>query len=145
MNSIAFYVALAFLCIISLIDIFTYRKKDGYIPSVLTTLFLIVAFIIGSSISPGITIELGILASLVAWLYTDLDMWGGIADFKVFVACSMLLPNVQVFFVFALVLTICSLIIKFLLKRFEFKCDDKIPFVVVILIAYLISIGATFL
>jgi hypothetical protein len=135
-------VGIAFLIFVGIIDVLTYNKKKGFIPSALTTSFLIVTYLIGTSINPGMTIEIGILACLIALLFTDLDLWGGIADFKVFIACSMLMPTIMSFLVFALVLTIVSVFLKFILKILVTKGKDaNIPFLLAILTAFIIAGG----
>lgn len=142
MTSMSLVVGIVFLIVIGLIDVLTYDKKKGYIPSVLTTIFLIVAYLIGASINPGLTIEIGIFACLVALLFTDLDMWGGLADLKVFVACALLIPSMKGFLIFALVLTICSIIFKFSVKMFVTKGKDaNIPFILAILTAFIVAGG----
>ena len=144
---VSFIVGISFLILIGIIDVLTYHKKNGYIPSALTTSFLIVAYLIGVINTPYLqtsylTIELGILACLIALLFTDLDLWGGIADFKVFVACSMLMPSLMSFLVFALVLTIVSVILKATLKFFVTKGKDaNMPFLLAILTAFIVAGG----
>lgn len=136
---IEFIVGLSFLIVLSVLDFWTFNKEKGYIPAVLTTMFLIVSFLIGSHYY-SITIALGVLGALIGLLFTDLDLWDGIADYKIFIACSMLMPSMTNLLMFGLSLTI----IAFLTKgyyRFVEKSERQIPFIPLILIAFLVSGG----
>lgn len=131
---------LVFLIALSLVDFFTYNKEKGYIPSVFTTMFLIIAFLLGIDKSAGITMTFGILGFLIGILFTDLDLWSGIADMKTFVACAMLFSSMIGLLTFALVTTIVAVILKANVKwGFIKEMATSIPFIPVILIAYLIA------
>ena len=125
----------SFLILLSIIDFRTYNKKDGYIPSILTTLFLILSFMLNF---PN-CIWSGIFGALIALLLTDLDYWGGIADFKVFVGSAMLFSNFFQVSLFAGFVTILGLFYKYILSKISKR--KYIPFIPVIMISYfLISI-----
>lgn len=123
-------IGFSFLILISIIDFRTYNKKEGYIPSILTTLFLIMSFMVNF---PN-CIWSGIFGALIGLLLTDLDYWGGIADFKVFVASSMLFSNFFQVSLFAGFVTILGLFYKYVLSKYTNK--KYIPFIPIILIAF---------
>jgi hypothetical protein len=132
------FVALGFLILISILDFLTYNKKHGLIPSVLTTMFLIVMFVLGAG-NPTQTLFIGVFAFLIALLFTDLDLWGGWADLKVFIAGAMALPTIASVGTFALFLTIFAVVIKGVVvwKLNKGKKIKHIPFIPVILLAFL--------
>ena len=120
---------------LAFIDYLTYNKKFGYIPSILTTSFLIISFLVGFHES----IYSGILAGLIGLLLTDLDYWGGIADLKTFIASGMLFPNLIQFSIFAGVVTLIGLIYKLIWKKALKGKDENIPFIPVIFISFSIT------
>jgi len=126
---------LSFLGLISLIDVKTFNKKNGFIPSMITTSFLIFSFLIAFPTS----IYSGILAGLIALLLTDLDFWGGIADFKVFVASGMLFPNFVQMSIFAGFVTLFGFMYKVIMLKIIKKKDVNIPFIPVILLAFFVT------
>ncbi len=131
-------IALAFMVFLSVLDIKTFHLKEGFIPAVATTGFLIVAFMFGI---PG-SIMTGILAFLIGMLLVDLDLFHGIADWKVFVACGFVLPNILYVAIFGLFTTAVAVGYQFLLRKSKFK---EIPFIPAILIAFLGTIGVILL
>lgn len=128
-------IGVVFLTLISIIDVKTYNEENGYIPSVITTIFLIMAFLVGF---PG-SIPSGILAGLIALLLTDLDFWGGIADFKVFVAGGMLFPDFIQMSVFAGFVTLFGFMYKVVMLRVIKKDCVQIPFIPAILVAFIVA------
>lgn len=132
---LGFIVGMAFLVLISVIDVRTYDKVKGYIPSVITTLFLILGFLIGF---PG-SIYSGILAGLIALLLTDLDFWGGIADFKVFVASGMLFPDFVQVSVFAGFVTLFGFMYKVVMLKFVKRESVQVPFIPAIAFAFFVT------
>lgn len=128
---------ISMLIILSVIDFLTFNKKNGYIPSVLTTLFLLIVFILGIS-NPTNTLFIGVFACLISLLFTDLDLWSGWADVKVFVAGAMAFPTLASAGVFALLVTIFAVVIKgVVVWRISKGKQGHIPFIPVILLAYL--------
>lgn len=125
----------SFLGVISFIDILTFNKKNGYIPSMLTTTFLIFALLIGGKEA----LYSGVLASLLALLLTDLDFWGGIADFKVFVAAGLLFTNFFEMTIFAGGVTIFGFMYKTVALKILKDPKANIPFIPVILISFIIT------
>lgn len=134
----SFILAIGFLIVLSILDFLTYNKKQGYIPSVFTTLFLIVALLFGMN-NPIQTLFLGAFAGLISLLFTDLDLWGGVADLKIFIASAMLFPHIVGAVTFALILTMLSFVIKLIViwKLKKSQKLDYIPFIPIILLAFL--------
>ena len=131
-------VALVFLIVLSIFDFLTFNKKKGYIPSVLTTAFLIVMFIFGNFTG----LYLGVLASLIALMFSDLNLWGGIADFKIFVASAMAFPDLFSMITYATIVSIIAVGVKsILLFKVTKKKDWKFPFIPIILISFIIAWG----
>lgn len=126
-------IGLSFLILISIIDFKTYNKRNGYIPSILTTLFLIMSFMLNFPLC----IFSGIFGALIGLLLTDLDYWGGIADFKVFVASSMLFNNFVQVSLFTGFVTLIGLFYKYILSKYTTK--KYIPFIPVIMISYFLT------
>lgn len=135
MEAYIFILGFCFMLAISIVDILTYNKKNGYIPAVLTTLFLIIALISGGA--PAIFI--GVLASLIGLLLTDLDFWDGIADFKVFVGAGMLFPNFLEMLYFAGCMTFIAIIFRVIVKRIVKREDWKIPFIPIITASFVVT------
>jgi hypothetical protein len=131
----AFFITLGMLIVLSIMDFLTYNKKKGYIPSVMTTAFLIIALILGAE-NMTQTLFIGVLASMFALLFTDLELWGGWADLKVFIASAMAFPTIINSMQFALSLTIFAVIIKIVAFKI-IKVKGNIPFIPVILLAFL--------
>ena len=128
--------ALLFLIVLSVIDFLTFNKKKGFIPASLTTIFLIVMFILAGIIG----LYLGVLASLIALLFTDLELWGGIADFKIFVAGAMAFPTLFSMLTFAVIVSIIAVAVKsFIYFRVTKRKNWNFPFIPVMLVAYVIA------
>jgi len=139
-DNLNFAIGIGFLIALSILDFWTFNKDKGFIPASLTTIFLIVTFILGSMKDPLLIIQAGIAGLLFGILFTDLDLWGGFADLKIFIACSMLMPSFLGIVYFALVLTIVSFVFKFLVKKLLTGGREwQIPFIPVIMIAFAIA------
>jgi hypothetical protein len=134
----SFFVGIGFLIVLSILDFLTYNKKHGFIPSAMTTLFLIVALLLGIA-NPIQTLFIGAFAGLMSLLFTDLDLWGGVADLKIFIASAMLFPHIVGSVTFALILTILAFIIKSIVvwKLNKNQKIGYIPFIPIILLAFL--------
>lgn len=131
-----FIVGLCFFIILSIIDFLTYNKKKGYIPSILTTLFLIAIFILNGVVG----LYLGALASLIALAFTDMNLWAGISDFKIFIAGAMAFPTLLSMLTFAVIVSIVAVAVKTILYfKVSKRKDWQFPFIPVMLIAYVIA------
>lgn len=136
LDIIKWIIGLSFLFLLSYIDIKTYNKKNGYIPSFITTLFLIMAYLINF---PSCLFS-GILAGLIGLLLTDLSTWGGIADFKSYVASAMLFSTILNVLYFSGFLVIFSLLSKIFFYYFIKKDKNaQMPFIPVIFVSYFIT------
>lgn len=131
-------VAIVFMVILSVIDIKSFHLKKGFIPAVATTGFLIFAFIYGVPFA----IFSGVLSFLIGMFLVDFDIFHGVADWKVFVACGFVLPSLNAVLVFGLFTTIVAVGYKTLSRKVGFK---EIPFIPAILIAFLGTIGVILL
>ncbi len=130
---IEYYIPLFFLLILSVLDVKTFNLKEGFIPAVLTTTFLITSFLL------NLNIETTILAFLMGMLLVDLDLFHGVPDWKVFVACGMVLPNVFYVLYFTLITTIVAFLYQLFIKILAKKKTNlkEIPFIPALLISYL--------
>jgi len=129
-------ITIVFLLILSIIDIKTYKNKNGSIPSVLTTLFLILAFISGIFLGHDITIN-SIFAFLLALFLTELKLFLGEPDIKVFVAIGMILPSFIEIVYFAIISIIILAIFQIYIK---IKKAKELPLIPILLISFLIFI-----
>jgi hypothetical protein len=136
----SFLIGIAFFVVLSIVDLLTFNKKKGYIPAVMTTSFMIVGFVIGTINNPLLTLELGALGGLIGLLLSDLDLWGGVADYKVFVAGCLIMQDLYLSLVFGLVLTILGVLVKGIIKwRTKKGKDTQIPFIPIIAVAFAIA------
>ena len=129
-----YVIASIFLIILSILDVKTFNLKHGFIPAALTTLFLIVVFIM-AGVSGIIT---GLFASLIAMLFIDLDIFHGVADLKIFIACGITLPSIMMVGVFGLTTLIAGVGYKFLAKKTKLK---EIPFIPILLVGYVSTLA----
>lgn len=128
-------IAMIFLVTLSIIDLKTYSLKDGAIPAALTTTFIILTFLFIDYSQ----LAAGILAGILAILFIDLDIFAGVPDIKVMIACGLTLPNSLTVIVFAAIISVVALIYKFIVKKLN-KDTIEIPFIPAIAISYIITI-----
>ena len=133
-------VAFIFLVLLSIIDVKTYRLKEGFIPAAFTTSFIIVAFIV-SGVPALIT---GILGFLIGMLMVDLDLFHGVADWKVFAAASMTLPSIFMVSIYGAVTCAVAIIYKVLINKAKLDIKE-IPFIPALAIAYSITVMVGFI
>ena len=131
-----FIIGLFFLVLLSVIDLKTINKRNGYIPSVLTTFFLIFAVLVGDLNS----IYLGVLASVIALLLTDMMFWDGLADLKTFIAASMLFGNMIEVLIFAVLFGILGTIFKAAFLKIVKKKDAIVPLIPIMAVAFLLEV-----
>jgi drug/metabolite transporter (DMT)-like permease len=117
-----------FLIIISVIDITSYKKIKGYIPSIITTTFLIISFVLFRNIFAAI------LALLIGLLFTDFNLWKGQADLKVFIGIGMTFITIQQIALFSALTPILAMFISMQ------TTDKEIPFIPVMAGAWLITL-----
>lgn len=133
---IRYGIPVIFLILLSLIDIKTFNLKHGAIPSVITTLFLIVSFAI--TLNP-VTI---IYSFLLGLFFVDIDFFTGIPDWKVIVACGCVLPNIFLITVFGFVAATIGTVYKYFGRKTTYQ---ELPFIPVFTLAYLCMIGVIIL
>ena len=128
-------IALIFLVILSYLDIKTFDIKGGFIPSFLTTSFIIIEFIlVGVSCIP-----VGLFAGLICLLLIDLNVFQGIPDIKIFIALGLIMPSIQAVAVLGLFTSLGLLIYKLFSKK------TTIPGIPFMLIAYALTMGVLLL
>lgn len=142
---------IGFLIILSCIDVFTYDKKKGYIPAILTSSFLFFSFLMSDKF---IVTPMLVFSILLAMMLTDIGAWKGFADFKTYVATGISLTNLNHLFIFTGILYALPLLVGILLvaskynifninfgnaKKIANETQRNIPFIPFILIAYLIK------
>jgi len=132
-------IGIVFLIVISILDLKTFHLKEGFIPAVLTTSFLIVAFMWAGTIG----IYTGIFGALLSLLLVDFDLFHGVADVKVFVACSILLPSLISVAYFGAITSVIAVIYMLLARRI--KGLKEIPFVPALLLSFLATWGVLLL
>lgn len=134
---IGYIISTLFLIVLSILDIKTYNLKNGFIPSALTTSFIIIAFILGG-FNIGVNVLLsGVLVGLLAWLFIDLEMFYGLPDLKVMIATGMTFITMFDVLYFGLFIAIIGLVVKFFISRYSKNKAVNMPFIPVILCAYI--------
>lgn len=131
---------LLFLGILSIMDIRTFNRKHEGIPSILTSAFMIIIFLYSFFLGKDIAllVYVSILAGLFALLCYEMELFSGLADIKVLIACGMSL-NVIPFLFFILITSGVSVIYKSFVKwKFPDYLPD-IPFIPVFLMSYLVN------
>lgn len=104
------WVVLVFLAIVSIID-----WKFRAIPSVLLTgMLFVVAFV--SIFSNPISLNLGILGLIMAYLMYEADFFNGVADIKVMTLISFMLASVYSLFGFFILICIFGITWKGIIK-----------------------------
>ena len=103
--------------VLSIIDIKTSNLDKGFIPSVLTTTFMIVMFLL----NPGASIVYGLFAGLLSLLFIDLDLFKGVPDVKVFTALGMGFVAFTDLVLFAFIFLSFNLLIQGILKFLIWK------------------------
>lgn len=134
-TAIKFTIPLVFFILLSIIDLKTYNRREGAIPSAITTTFIILAFILNPNPVSAI------MGLLLGMLFVDLDVFGGVPDWKVIVAGSIVLGSIWHIFIFATAVLVIGLIYKLLLKWRTRGAIKEIPFIPAIALAYLLTLG----
>lgn len=138
-----FYITcVLFLLMLSIIDIFTYDKKDGYIPSFLTDVFMVLGFAIGFLSYGEFVVVAGVFGALVGLTFSDMNVWGGWADFKLFVGASFFFSNLGGVCVFGLLVVLLGLGFKAFIKyknKHDYWKIKEIPFIPVIFLSFVVS------
>ena len=110
--NISIIVAGLFLIVLSILDIKTFRTKNGFIPSILTTSFILIEFLLVGFNS----INGAVFGLILGLFFIDLEFFEGEPDLKVLIALCMLLPNLLSMLYFALILSTVGFIYKLTVK-----------------------------
>lgn len=133
--NLLFIIAALFLSVLSVIDLKTFNKKNGNIPAFLSTAFILVMY----GISQNTYVLL--FSALMALLLTELDVWSGIADFKVFIASALSFGSIyQVLFFIGLLIMITPLV-KLCILYFVKNIKKQIPLIPIILVEFILAYG----
>ena len=133
--------ATIFLAILSAIDIKTVYsdKKEEGIPSIITTAFIIIMFLmVGQPAIMG-----GIFALLICLLMIDIkekpDLMKGEADFKAFIIIGMSLGSMGMILIFTLILMFMTILYQFMVKRMakKGKAITVVPYIPIMFITYI--------
>jgi len=119
-------------------DIVTYNKKKGNIPTFTTSIFILLALVISGQDS----LFAGVLGLSLAFVLSDLELWGGWADFKLYVGTCIILSTMTNVLFYTLLLSTIALIYKAIAKKYN---TSNIPFIPAICISYAIYIGLLFI
>lgn len=126
----------AFLVLIALIEFVTIQDGKSKIPSFITNLYMILAFL-----TLGIGgVYVAALAVLIALFLRDFDLWHSWADFKVYIATSFLMGAVPYMLNFTLLFIILNILYKTIGIKFFPKIFNNFPFIIVLFWAFEISI-----
>ena len=129
----------AFLGVLGAIDVMTYDKEKGYIPSILTSTYILIALIIaGSGALYG-----GLIALAAAFVFNDLEMWAGWADFKIYVGTSIIIADPIGVLIFSFSLSFVAFFYKWIAK-YRFKAE-VIPFIPAVFVAYALFLLLSYL
>jgi len=138
-TNISVIVAGLFLIVLSILDIKTFKSKNGFIPSILTSAFMLFEFILIGFYS----IYGAIFGLLLGLCFIDLEFFAGEPDLKILIALCMTLPNIISMLFFALVLTVMGFGSKLVIKALITKgADADIPFIPIFIVPYVIIVGA---
>jgi len=143
MNILNFLVMIVFLVILSIVDLKTFNKEKGGIPSFFTTAFMILMLVLS-----GIGgLYYGVLAGLLALFFVDIGLFKGIPDIKIFVGIGLTFHQLFPFLIFAMVMLICGMVMQKMILKFTKveKENGEMPYIPVMFLAYLISIGVMFI
>ena len=120
------------LSVLSIVDYLTYDKRKGYIPSILTTTFILVMFAITHDVF------MGILAGLLGIALSDFNLWKGIADYKVYVAVGIGMGTTFNLIIFTLITTLIGLAVAYLIKKVSNK--SEMPYIPIIMAGWCASL-----
>jgi len=138
-----FYITcVLFLLMLSVIDIFTFDKKEGYIPSFLTDIFMVLGFAIGFLSYGNFVVVAGVFGALLGLVFSDMNVWGGWADFKLFVGASFFFSTLGSVCVFGLLVVVLGLGFKAFIKyknKHDYWKVKEVPFIPVIFISFVIA------
>lgn len=120
------------LSILSIIDFLTFDKSKGYIPSFIPTTFLLITFALTTSIG------MAIISGIVGLILSELNLWKGLADYKVYVAVGMGFSNLIQLLGFTLIMVLIGTITSWLIKKYSHS--NEMPYIPIIMMAWCLSL-----
>lgn len=139
MNPIIMLIECIFLIIISVVDIKTFNKEEGGIPSFLTTAFIFIVLIL-----TGINgLLYGLLAGAFAWFLVDVGLFKGIPDIKVLIAVGCSFTSLFPFLIFLAVMLFAGTIMQTAILKFTKISKEKgeMPYIPIMALSYLFTLG----
>lgn len=119
-------VVLGFFVLVSLLDL-----KFRIVPSVLNTGMIFVVAVINIQNLPY-----AVLSLILAVLFMDLDVQRGLGDLKAMVVLGFMIPTMQTFFVYIIVLVVIGTIYTLLMRKIAHQ-RGEFAYLPVFLVVYL--------
>ena len=138
-NFLNFYFILPFLIIMSILDLLSFHKNKPFIPSILSTGYIIILLIIHPS-----GIFYGIIGFLLGIAIQDLGAEWGMADIKILAGTSIIASSLLSVFAYTAIVSVLGIVYlllynkifhKFVIKQKNYKYA---PFIPVFLFSFLI-------
>jgi len=142
-NLLNLLVLVVFLVILSIVDLKTFNKEKGGIPSFFSTAFMILMLVLSGTSG----LYFGVLAGLFSLFFVDIGLFKGIPDIKIFIGIGLTFHQIVPFLIFAMVMLICGMLMQKMILKFT-KIDQEkgeMPYIPVMFLAYLISVGIMFI
>jgi len=137
MIPLIYFIPMIFLVVLSILDIKTFDLEEGAFPSALTSGIVLICFILNPN--PSIFI----LAVIIAIILLDMELYSGMADLKLFIASSLVMPSIYFVFLFACSMSVLAVPYKYIIKRYTNL--DELPFIPIIAIGYMVTLVLIFL
>lgn len=143
MNLINFIILVVFLTVLSIVDLKTFNKRQGGIPAFFTTAFIILMLVLSGTEG----IYYGILAGIFSLFFVDIGLFKGIPDIKVFAGIGATFHNLIPFLLFTGIMLVCGMVMQKAILKFTYidKERGEMPYIPVMFLAYLISVGIIFI
>lgn len=129
-------IALAYLVVLSLIDIGYKGRAFAILPSALTTFFPILTLFLASNISNYSTALFGLVVfSLFAFMFYELKVFEGSQDIKIMMGLGCLVIGINQIVLLLSVIVVFSFFYKAFIKVIV-KRAKQIPFIPVLMFSY---------
>lgn len=119
-----------YLSVLSFLDMKTYNLDEGGIPSLLTTGFSLLMFMLNPN--PAVFIA----GFLVGLFFIDANLFEGLPDWKAIVSSALVFPTIYHVLIFGGLVAGFGSLYKFIYKR-KYKQAKEVPFIPAILAAFL--------
>lgn len=123
----------AVLLVASYLDI-----KERSIPSFFLTSMIFVTILVGVELNNLNFLYFGVVSAIASLLLIEMDFMRGLADLKAIVLAGMIMSSTQSLGIFILSVLFLGVFYKFMWKM-KMK-DEDIPFMPVILLAYVLTL-----